>query len=393
MSYTSCLFAVKLTATKDHTGDMIERIRFSSLIENPSPKQRVVVCAWLFVLLGAALSLTSETSAQTTQVRYTVLDRGTSLVRTLVNTPGLNRRGDLATWHPISPSVMQGAIIGRAGSTYFQSDGPYTLVYPADINDERTVAGSVQVPQDLRFTQAFRWSHDKLDLLQTLGGPYAAGTAIDSRGTVAGYSQTTAGARHAVRWLELQPEDLGLLGQGDYSAARDINDLGEIVGEANITPNGKPRAFLWHGGHMEQLNDLAGSTFCSAQALNSKGEIVGSCDTAKGAAHGVLWRNGQVEDLGTLGDEDAPSTALDINARTQVVGSSEVVDGKLRAFLWQDGHMYDLNLAIPPHSGWRLLVASRINSSGEIAGRGFYQGAIHAFLLQPAAAGGETASR
>jgi probable HAF family extracellular repeat protein len=108
-----------------------------------------------------------------------------------------------------------------------------------------------------------------------------------------------------------------------------------------------------------------------------------------GAAHGVIWRNGSILDLGTLGDEDAPSTALDINDQAQVVGTSEAGEGKLRAFLWQEGKMVNLNKLIAPNSGWLLLVASRINNRGEILGRGYFHGYIHAFVLEPDDLGGK----
>jgi probable HAF family extracellular repeat protein len=134
---------------------------------------------------------------------------------------------------------------------------------------------------------------------------------------------------------------------------------------------------------MRQLPKLAGGTFCSAQALNNHGDIVGSCDLPNGTAHGVIWSGGHVQDLGTLGDDDSTSTALDINLHGQVVGSSEVTEGKLRAFLWEKGQILDLNRTIPSDSGWLLLAASRINDKGEIAGRGYFKGAIHAFILRP----------
>ena len=127
---------------------------------------------------------------------------------------------------------------------------------------------------------------------------------------------------------------------------------------------------------------VPGGTICNAQAINNRGAIIGSCDLANGAGHGVIWRNGSIEDLGTLGDEDAPSTALDINAQAQVVGTSED-DGNIRAFLWEKGKMINLNKLISPDSGWMLLVASRINDNGEILGRGYFHRSIHAFLLRP----------
>jgi probable HAF family extracellular repeat protein len=320
---------------------------------------------------------------------YTIVDRGPSLVRTLTDTPGLNNLGDIAIWHSVSANLMPGVVFHDQKAIEITGEKDFSLVYPADINDQLVVVGSLQAPQDLRFTHAFKWSDNKLEILRSLGGRYAAATSVNARGDAAGSAQTSSGARHAVRWRGTRPHDLGLLAQGDYSSARDINDQGDVVGEANLVRNGKPQAFLWHGGKMEQLPNLPGGSFCSAQALNNRGAIVGSCDRPDGSAHGVIWSNGFVEDLGTLGGEDAPSTALDINERGEVVGTSEAAEGKLAAFLWQRGKMVDLNKAIPASSGWLLLVASRINDKGEILGRGYLGGAIHAFLLEPEQASGK----
>lgn len=338
--------------------------------------------ARVLLLAGLLTGLAPMTFAQEVNAQYTVIDKGLSLVRTLTDTPGLNNHGDIAIWHPISASLMPGIVFHGNETIDIPGDKDFSFVYPADINDRLTVVGILQQPQDLRFTHAFKWANHQLEILETLGGPYAAATAINAAGDVAGSAQTKAGTRHAVLWRSKQPRDLGLLAQGDYSSARDINDRNDVVGEANLTPNGKPRAFLWHANAMKQLPVLPGGTICSAQAINNSSAVVGSCDLPSGVAHGVIWKNGAIQDLGALGDGDATSTPLDINAREQVVGCS-TPDDKLRAFLWEKGKMIDLNKAIVPHSGWILLVASRINDKGEILGRGFYHGYIHVFLLEP----------
>jgi probable HAF family extracellular repeat protein len=325
--------------------------------------------------------LASLTVAQEVHAQYTVLDRGQSLVRTLIDTPGLNKDGDMVIWHSDTASQMPGVLFHGKETISIEGEKNFTLVYPSDINDRRTVVGTLQIPQDLRFTQAFKWSDSKLELLESLGGPYSAALALNAAGNVVGSAQISSGANHAVLWRRKQPRDLGLLAQGDYSRARDINDKDDIVGEANVVPNGKPQAFLWRAGKMQQLPNLPGGSLCNAQAINNNGTIVGSCDLASGTNHAVIWRNGSVEDLGTLHDADSPSTALDINSTGQVVGSSG--DDRPRAFVWEKGKMVNLNKLIAPDSGWTLLVASRINDNGEIIGRGYFHHAIHAFMLEP----------
>ena len=342
--------------------------------------RRLALCGGV-LLLG--LVATCAVPAQQLAPRYTVVDRGLSLVRTLTDTPGLNNHGDIAIWHPVSASRMPGVVMH--GTQMISIEGPdgFPLVYPADINNHRVVAGSVQAVLDLRFTKAFRWVNNQMQLLESLGGPYSIGLATNSEGTIVGSAQTSNGKRHAAVWRDKRPRDLGLLAQGDYSSAHDINDHGDIVGEANLAPNGKPQAFLWHAGKMEELPKFPGGELCSAQAINNSGVIVGTCDV-KGVAHGAIWKSGSVTDLGLLGDDEgATTTALDINSSNQVVGVAEPEDGILRAFLWENGKLNDLNQLIPPKSGWRLLVASRINDKGEILGRGYFKGYIHIFTLDP----------
>ena len=316
--------------------------------------------------------------------QYTVLDLGPSLVRTVTNTPGLNDAEDAAVWRTFNGNDVHGMLLHGTHATELTGVPDFSVVYPADVNNHGTVVGLLQDPQDLRFTQAFLWSRGKLQILPTLKGKYASATALNEQGRVVGEAQVAGGAFHAVLWQAAMPRDLGTLAGGDYSAAHDINNQDSVVGEANIAPSGKPHAFLWERGKLRQLADRSGSTLCSAQAINDKMDIVGSCDLPDGGTHGVLWREGKVTDLGTLGDKaDSDSTALDVNIKTQIVGTSEVSEGKLRAFVWDHGTMLDLNTLIPAHSGWILLAALRINATGDILGRGYYRDGIHLFLLIP----------
>ena len=338
---------------------------------------------FLFLLAAITPVLAQLTLAQEVLPHYTVVDRGPSLVRTLTDTPGLNNHGDMAIWHAETASLMPGLVFHGKDTISIEGEKNFTLVYPTDINDRLTVVGNLQEPQDLRFTLAFKWTDQKLEILESLGGAYSSASAVNAAGDVVGSAETRSGEKHAVLWRTKQPRDLGLLAQGDYSSARDINDKNDIVGEANLVPNGKPQAFFWHAGKMKQLPNLPGGTICSAQAINNSGAIIGSCDLHNSSTqHGVIWRNGSIQDLGTLGDEYAPTTALDINNLGQVVGNSSD-DDKLRAFLWENGKIINLNKLIAPDSGWTLLVASRINDKGEIIGRGYFHRTIHAFMLQP----------
>ena len=83
-------------------------------------------------------------------------------------------------------------------------------------------------------------------------------------------------------------------------------------------------------------------------------------------SHAFLWRNGQMQDLGTLSNETY-SYGYGIDDAGQVVGISNSSNDET-AFLWQNGAMLDLNaLVINKDPGWQLISASAISSSGMIA--------------------------
>ncbi len=97
----------------------------------------------------------------------------------------------------------------------------------------------------------------------------------------------------------------------------------------------------------------------TAAALNDLGHVAGPAQTESGYWNGALWRDGQIVDLGGIGDLGRVS---DINDQDVVVGSDW---GPHRAFLWRDGQRSWL--AGLPDTTWSEAVA--INDSEQVAGK------------------------
>ena len=156
--------------------------------------------------------------------------------------------------------------------------------------------------------------------------------------------------------------DLGTLGGGVCcSAALDINEAGDIVGWSvtggdESTPQ---HAVIWHNGHIRDLGTLGGR-LSRAQAINKFNTVVGWSLTAGGDQHATMWRNGQVIDLGTLGG--TTSNATDINNNGGVVGTATDAHGVTFGFIWRNGVMS--KLATPPGT---TLFPTAINDHGRIA--------------------------
>jgi len=213
----------------------------------------------------------------------------------------------------------------------------------------------------------------------TFGGPDSFVPAwqqiVNGRGTLVGQADTPTPdpyspncfnndcyVSHAFQWQRGVLTDLGTLPGGYSSTAGWITAGGLIIGGAQnglvdpLTGGPEARAVLWENGSIIDLGTLGGNESASIGA-NDRGQVIGVASNAIpdpfsffGAtqARAFLWADGKMRDLGTLGGPDAFGQY--VNDRGQVTGFSytsytpnpssgvPTVD----PFLWENGKMLDL---------------------------------------------------
>jgi probable HAF family extracellular repeat protein len=156
------------------------------------------------------------------------------------------------------------------------------------------------------------------------------------------------------------------------SYAYDANDVGQVVGQAKSSTDGRWRAYIWQDKVLVEIGTFGGAS-SSASAINGRGVVVGSADLADGTTHAFSYRNGLLHDLGTLGG--ANSSAKDINKKGQIVGTAQQADGLERAFIYSDRVMKPL-----PTPEGASATAGSINRSGYAVGSYRLDGQYHAFV-------------
>lgn len=190
---------------------------------------------------------------------------------------------------------------------------------------------------------------------------------------------------HSFQWKNGRMTDLGALPGANSSCVSHISGDGLIAGQSEngaidpITGWPEAQAVLWKHGQVINLGTLGGNESFSI-AVNNRGQVVGQAanDTPDlfpfpgfgQQARAFLWENGVMHDLGTLGGPDA--FAIDINDRGQVLGFSFVnsIPNSTTgfptgdAFLWEKGKMTD----IPDPLGGTIVSPFYLSNKGQVVG-------------------------
>jgi probable HAF family extracellular repeat protein len=216
--------------------------------------------------------------------------------------------------------------------------------------------------------------------LGDLGGFDSDASGINGTGQVAGSSlRDDEGYAFITGPDGMGMRHLGTLG-GAYSGANGINDAGQVAGSSYTTGDpfifsagGPPHAFITgpDGMGMRGLGTLGGTLqhdFSGARGINDVGQVVGNSGTAEGVTHAfIAGPDGMgMRDLGTLGGTN--SGANGINDAGQVVGESDTPGGPAHAFITgpNGAGMMDLNSLVDVPRGVILTQATGINNAGQV---------------------------
>lgn len=263
----------------------------------------------------------------------------------------------------------------------------------------------------------FLWQHGSMTPLTTLGGYNSAASMINESGVIVGNAETASPdstcppynpslgqyqvlQREPAVWVNGHISELPTYGGDPDGFAIAVNNRGQVAGASGSCSTYDPvsgfyvasaHALLWQNGAVTNLGTLGGAFGNQAHNMNNLGQVVGVSDLSGDAVfHGFVWsKDTGMQDVPPLAG-DPYSVALAINDAGVVTGVS--IDSTftiLTAFVEVNGVPTDLNTLIPANSPLQLLTACGINSHGVITGFAMEKstGEFRGYLAIPVAGG------
>lgn len=214
---------------------------------------------------------------------------------------------------------------------------------------------------------AFAVDYTLMDLGLLPGYTSSRGAAISQNGQYAAVTNSRASDSKAARWFGGSQTNLGTLG-GNDSFAYGVNNLGTVVGQAELASGNGHAFYRTTGGAMVDLGTLGGN-FSDAKGINDAGVIAGTAFNAGGSFRMVRWVGGVIQNLGTLGNG--------INRNNDVVGAFDVAGGggERNMLLYRDG-VGLVDLGRP--GGYTGATGLALNDNRDVVGFGSQGSAIRA---------------
>ena len=257
----------------------------------------------------------------------------------------------------------RGEAVGRSSfgdtyrSLYWNSAGQITLLTPGD--------GAFSAPAGISDNGTavyieggyYTWNAGTVTNLNLGSNGVPSGLGVNGKGQIIGIFSGVFGI-----WTDgvITP----LPTTPTTATVQDLNDNAEAAGFYYSNELQARRAILWRNGVIEQLGTLPGEVNSVAYALNDATQVVGHVYSGFGSVQrAFIWENGVMRDLGL--PTGTTSNATGINNLGQVVGSFRYPNTNVvRAFVWQNGIFEDLS----PILGEGNCGIDDINDAGQMIG-------------------------